>query len=157
MSGRGASAPWVQQRTADTRPGPAEILSSDDTTPVRQFRAGVSPRVALVHAGAARSATLVVKPVWGKATPAANVSWPRCPKLGDASKCVDPTWPLAFRHGDVSLPSAGRGVGGSSRWGGFGRVAENEIQRRVVGLAGLYEGVISVLGLISALAPKRQM
>ena len=64
MSGRGASAPWVQQRTADTRPGLAEILSSGDTTPVRQFCAGVSPRVALVHAGAARSATLVVKPVW---------------------------------------------------------------------------------------------
>jgi hypothetical protein len=40
--------------------------------------------------------------------------------------------------------------------GGFGRVAANEIQRRVVGLAGLYEGVISVLGQISALAPKQQ-
>ena len=53
-------------------------------------------------------------------------------------------------------PPPGRGVGGSSRLGGFGRVAANEIQRRVVGLAGLYEGVISVLGQISALAPKQQ-
>ena len=35
----------VQQRTAQTRPGPAEILSSHDTTPVGGFRAVDQPYV----------------------------------------------------------------------------------------------------------------
>jgi hypothetical protein len=40
--------------------------------------------------------------------------------------------------------------------GGFGRVAANEIQHRVVGLVGLYEGVILGARPNFALSPKRQ-